>query len=171
MLPHRPKADGALGRYRMYQNQYFFPPAWFFQTFSQPGFASPLNKQCINDDDVIINTTNVGAPGPPGPPGPPGVCQCNTNTRLIDSDYLADYPLDFYIGVNSTEPVTVTLPADATDGYQIVVKLEMGPPIGNRKVTVLASGTSLIDDTSSLELKTAYKFVWLIKRGDNWHTV
>lgn len=142
-----------------------------------------------SDNDVIIYTnggSSIGPPGPPGPPGPQGdpgppgpqgepgaqgECSCNNNTTLINTSYTVQNPEDYYIGVNSDKPVTITLPQNSADGYQIVIKLEMGPPIGNRKVTVTTSDGSLIDDVTQVILKTPYQSIWLIRRGGNWHVI
>lgn len=54
----------------MYQNQYFFPPPWYFAPAPAPVYI----PQTTSDNDVIINTsTGQGPPGPEGPQGPQGV--------------------------------------------------------------------------------------------------
>jgi hypothetical protein len=76
---------------------------------------------------------------------------------------------DYYIGVSSTGPVKITLPKP-THGRQIVVKLEMGSPIGSRKVTVDGNG-ALLDDSATVVLKNPYDLLRLIARDVNWHIV
>lgn len=51
----------------MYQNQYFFPPPWYF---SAPPIFVPQTAQ--SDNDNIVITTGNGEQGPPGQMGPQG---------------------------------------------------------------------------------------------------
>ena len=119
----------------------------------------------------------VGEPGPPGPPGPegppgaPGECACECSTTLVSQDYTAQMD-DYYIGVNSLGPVTITLPADCSDCHKIVVKAEMGAPLGNRKITIVPpdddSSIILIDGYEGIVLQEPYESVRLICRDGNW---
>jgi hypothetical protein len=119
----------------------------------------------------------VGEPGPPGPPGPegppgaPGECACECATTLVSQDYTAQMD-DYYIGVNSSGPITITLPADCSDCHEIVVKAEMGAPLGNRKITIVPSDDDssiiLIDGYEGIVLQEPYESVRLICRDGNW---
>jgi hypothetical protein len=111
-----------------------------------------------------------GEPGPPGPPGPPGVCTCKCKSILVSEDYTATCD-DYYIGVNSNEPVTITLPENCTDCCEIIVKAEMGPPLGNRKVTVTTSDGSYIDGIDKYVMEVPYQSVNIICRGGGWHII
>lgn len=113
-------------------------------------------------------TGATGSSGLAGPTGPSGSCSCNT--VLISQDYQAQ-PTDFYVGVNSTGPVTVTLPPDCENCQQIIVKAEMGPPLGNRKITVTTSDGSLIDGDSDYVIEVPYQSVKVICRGGEWHII
>ena len=108
-----------------------------------------------------------GEPGPIGPPGPPGECSCECSATLVSQDYTAQMD-DYYIGVNSSGPVTITLPADCDDCDEIVVKAEMGPPLGNRKITVTTSDGSTIDGDDEYIIEVPYQSVRLICRGGEW---
>lgn len=108
-----------------------------------------------------------GEPGPPGPPGPPGECSCKCQAILVSQDYTASLD-DYYIGVNSTGPVTITLPPNTTDCREIIVKAEMGPPLGNRKITVTTSDGSLIDGDTEYVIEVPYQSVNVIWCGDGW---
>lgn len=110
--------------------------------------------------------------GPPGPPGPsPDTGDPIYNTILISEDYTVKQE-DAYIGVNCTDPVSILLPSDILEGSVFVIKLEMGPPIGNRKVTVKPeSSTSKIDGSSSFILKKQYESITVIHRGGNWFII
>jgi hypothetical protein len=157
------------------------------------GFGSDLNLGPGNDT-VIINNGGNCAPCPTGPQGPPGGTgatgatgpagdgsggtgptgptgpsggQCNV--ILISSDYTATCD-NYYIGVNSEDPVTVTLPSDCTDCCELIIKAEMGPPLGNRKITIDA-GNSTIDGAPTYVIEVPYQSVRLICRGGIWHIV
>jgi hypothetical protein len=118
----------------------------------------------------------TGEPGPPGPPGatgpagPPGECSYKCTSILVSQDYTAQMD-DYYIGVNSSGPVTITLPSDCTDCHQIIVKAEMGPPLGNRKVTIVAGNSSTIDESADYVMEVPYESVTLLCRDSNWNIV
>lgn len=111
-----------------------------------------------------------GPQGPPGPSGPAGNCGCQCSTTLVSEDYSATMD-DYYIGVDSSGPTTITLPNDCTDCGEIIVKAEMGPPVGTRKVTIVPSGSSLIDGKPSIVLQNPWESVTLICRDNNWYIV
>jgi hypothetical protein len=75
---------------------------------------------------------------------------------------------DFYIGVNSRRPVTIKLPIDCLDCHEIVIKAEMGPPLGNRKITIVTNDGSLIDGKEDYIIEVPYDSVNLFCRGGDW---
>ena len=116
-----------------------------------------------------------GEPGPPGPPGPqgePGECSCSCNNVFISSDYIASCN-DYYIGVQSDGPVTIILPeCESNSCCQLVVKAEMGPPLGNRKITLLPSAnTSTIDGDTEYVMNIPWESVQLFCRDGNWFII
>ncbi len=143
------------------------------------------------DNDVIINQqANPGAIGPPGPPGPPGPegatgaegppgppgpqgpagsCSCTCIPITIKQDYIA-LATDGYIGVNSETPITITLPKNSSNCHRITIKLEMKPPVGNRKVTVLP-GIGLIDGNNTFVMENPYESVTVVFSNGNWWIV
>lgn len=134
---------------------------------------NPGNLTIILSDGTEIDAGNVIGPagpqgeiGPQGPPGPAG--QCNHKTILISADYQAQED-DWYIGVNSKKPVEILLEDFPKFGKQIIIKLEMGAPIGNRKVTV-KSNTDTIDDSSQIVLQNPYESLTLVYRS-NWNII
>ncbi len=168
----------------------FYPPLW-------PIFL-PDDLDIIN---YTSNTTPgpAGPPGPPGeqgPPGPPGIGEPGPQgeqgpqgpqgppgppapkepgdpiypTRLIDRDYTIT-ETDTYIGVNAKKAVKITLPTNPSEGIFYIIKLEMGPPIGNRKVTIITADGSTIDGNTSVVLQNPYEYINLIFRGNQWHLV
>jgi hypothetical protein len=99
-----------------------------------------------------------------------GGSEAGCNTILVKADYESTSD-DCYIGVNSSGPVTITLPVVVSDGHQIVVKSEMGPPVGNRKVTIATADGSLIDGNPTCVLSVPYESIHLIFRGFEWHII
>lgn len=115
-----------------------------------------------------------GEPGAQGPqgiqgePGPPGTTILPTvNTG---SSYQATVK-DCYIGVNSKEATTITLPSNAQPGQYFIVKLEMGSPIGNRKVTIIPPGTTTINGQNFLVLQNPWESVTIIYHNNNWFII
>lgn len=111
-----------------------------------------------------------GEQGPPGPPGPIGICSCKCSTKLVTENYTATCN-DYYIGVKSDVPVTISLPEECTDCCELIIKAEMGPPLGNRKVTVQATGASYIDGTDKYVIEVPYQSVNIICRDGDWHII
>lgn len=141
----------------------------------------------------VINYNGTGIPGPPGEPGPPGPqgetgpagpqgetgpqgppgdrgLSAPFNTIVVSENYTAS-DRDYYIGVDSNKPTCITLTPDASDGTEIIVKVEMKPPIGNRKVTVKTVDGSLIDGSGNYVMQNGYEFVQVIRRGRNWFII
>ena len=124
------------------------------------------------------DTGDAGAPGEPGPPGPPGPqgepgeCSRSCNNVFISSDYIASCN-DYYIGVRSKGPVTIILPECEANGCcQLVIKAEMGPPLGNRKITLVPSAnTSTIDGDTEYVMNIPWESVQLFCRDGNWFII
>lgn len=119
----------------------------------------------------IIGPQGVEGPQGPqgieGPPGPKGDCKCN-KTILISSDYQV-LKSDWYIGVRTNKPIKILLEEFPKDGKEVIIKLEMGAPIGNRKVTVTSSSDT-IDNDSSVVLQNPYESLVLIYRS-GWNII
>lgn len=122
----------------------------------EPGVPGPQGLQG--------DTGPTGPQGEPGPIGPEGPA-LNRNTVIVSHDYTATCE-DYYIGVDSTGPVTITLPEEAPRGTQYIIKLQMGAPIGTRKVTVKSS--SNIDNVNTLILTNPYESLQVLFQGA-WH--
>jgi hypothetical protein len=117
----------------------------------------------------IGETGATGEPGTSGPPGATGECSCRCQAVLVYQDYDATVD-DYYIGVNSTGPVTITLPPDPGSCIEILVKAEMGPPLGNRKITITTSDGSLIDGETEYIIEVPWQAVHLIY-GAGWSII
>lgn len=111
-----------------------------------------------------------GPQGPQGPPGPPGECTCKCKSTVVSDDYTATCD-DYYIGVDSNKPVTITLPENCAACCEIIIKAEMGPPLGNRKVTVTTSDASLIDGEGDYVITVPYGSVRVICSDGDWYIV
>ena len=123
-----------------------------------PGIQGPTGPQGIQGPQGDI--------GPTGPTGPAGAAGGGlVNTVVVSENYTAQLT-DYYIGVNADKPVTITLPEEAPDGTQYVIKLQMGSPIGNRKVTVKSDAT--LDSVSMVVLTNPYESFQVIYQG-SWH--
>lgn len=116
-------------------------------------------------------TGEQGPSGPQGPTGNPGWCEgCYNNTVLAGSTYYCE-PDDFYVGVNSKEPTTVYLPTGIADGKIIIVKAEMTPPLGNRKITIRTTDNTLIDNYADVIIQVSNESRTMIYRGQAWHII
>lgn len=168
----------------MYQNQFYFPPPWFFS--APPPVFLP---QQATDNDVIINTSGschegtAGPPGPPGPqgeqgpPGPPGpqgetgppgpasACNCTVNTKIITSSYQVTNE-DCYIGVQNSEKIEVILPTNPPKGKVLIIKAQN--KLGNNKIFIVPSNGEKIDSGDEYVLQSPYESVTIIF-NDSWH--
>lgn len=94
---------------------------------------------------------------------------CDYETILVSKDYEVSDG-DYYIGVNSNGPVSITLPSNINDGKKLIIKVEMKPPIGSRKVTIKTSDGTLIDGAANYVMETSYEVIRVIFRS-NWYII
>lgn len=94
---------------------------------------------------------------------------CDRETVVVSKNYTASKS-DYYIGVDSQDSVSIILPANPEDGRTIIVKAEMRPPLGSRKVTIKTSDGSLIDGMVSQILQQPYQSITVIYRN-NWFII
>ena len=80
---------------------------------------------------------------------------------------------DYYIGVNYAGAVTITLPSADREGKIFVVKDELGEASKgtNRYITVLPSGTDLIDGRDKAILAFDYGSLTFIWKGNSWRVI
>jgi hypothetical protein len=160
--------------------------------------TGPGNDTVIVNKTINKGTDNECPPGPPGPPGEkgdkgdpgekgdkgkkgdkgdpgekgdPGICIGCIYTAILVSETYNATEEDCYIGVNSTGPTTIYLPENPVDGKIIVVKAEMKPPLGNRKITVTTNDGTLIDGYGDYVIQVSHESVTLLYRGDDWHVI
>jgi hypothetical protein len=134
----------------------------------------PIIQPLSDGIDVINYNAPLGVPGPAGPAGPPGPAGPSASCGVVNATTVAEnYQAsnnNCYIGVNAEQPVVITLPLTPQSGQLIIVKVEMGPPIGNRKVTVMPPNNLTIDNKNFLVLQEPWESVTLVY-STNWFTV
>ena len=166
----------------MYQSQMIAPILGLYPIYPMSAHRRHGEHPCSSSSDSVIAFSSEGTQGPPGPQGPKGdtgpmgpagesgKCTCNRRkTILVQDDYKMQAD-DYYVGVRSDKPVTITLPITLDHYVDFIVKAEMGPPLGNRKVTIVTGDGSLIDGQTSVVLQEPYESRQFVYRG-GWNIV
>lgn len=80
---------------------------------------------------------------------------------------------DYYIGVNYTGAVTVTLPKAEREGKIYVIKDELGEASkgSNRYITILPTGTDLIDGRDRAILAYDYGSLTFMWKNNSWRVI
>jgi hypothetical protein len=80
---------------------------------------------------------------------------------------------DYYIGVNYAGAVTITLPRADREGKVFVVKDELGEASKgtNRYITILSTGSDLIDGRDRAILAFDYGSLTFIWKGNSWRVI
>lgn len=93
-------------------------------------------------------------------------------TSVTTSSYSIK-PQDYYIGVNYAGAVTITLPKADREGKIFVIKDELGEASKgtNRYITVLPTGSDLIDSRDRAILAYDYGSLTFIWKGNSWRVV
>lgn len=93
-------------------------------------------------------------------------------TSVTTSSYTIK-PQDYYIGVNYAGAVTITLPKADREGKIFVVKDELGEASKgtNRHITILPTGSDLIDGRNRAILAFNYGSLTFIWKGNSWRVV
>jgi hypothetical protein len=135
---------------------------------------TPFNLFVLNEEKGDHN-----GQGEAGNPVPLSEMGDNTPKRNIDyeakavvvsKDYIATSG-DYYIGVHSDAPVTIILSGNFEDSHKIIVKSEMRPPLGNRKITIKCDDDGLIDGSSEYVIQTSYDSVTILYRDNDWFII
>lgn len=90
-------------------------------------------------------------------------------TTLVQTNYTATQD-DFYLGVEASGPITITLP-ECEDGKQYIIKSEMKPPISNRRIRIVAADGSKFDGYSEHTISVSHDCLWVIRHSINWHII
>lgn len=93
-------------------------------------------------------------------------------TSVTSSSYTIT-PQDYYIGVYYAGAVTITLPHADREGKIFVVKDELGEASKgtNRYITILPSGSDLIDGRDKAILAFDYGSLTFIWKGNSWRVI
>ncbi len=93
-------------------------------------------------------------------------------TSVTTSSYTIK-PQDYYIGVNYAGAVTITLPRADREGKIFVVKDELGEASQgtNRYITILPTGSDLIDGENRAILAFDYGSLTFIWKSNSWRVV
>jgi hypothetical protein len=93
-------------------------------------------------------------------------------TSVTSSSYTIR-PQDYYIGVNYAGAVTITLPRADREGKTFIVKDELGEASRgtNRYITILPTGSDLIDGENKVMLAFDYGSLTFIWKGNSWRVV
>jgi hypothetical protein len=109
----------------------------------------------------------VGPEGPIGPEGPPGLPgSLVVPITTVEEDYTA-LPTDYFIGVITGAPYTITLPA-GPDGTTFIVKDVLGDASTN-PITIVDAG--LIDGAASAIINTDFGSLTFIYNNGGWSIV
>lgn len=92
----------------------------------------------------------------------------NINTVLVTSGTYNVLAIDQYIGVSSTSPVTIQLPAGFA-GRTYSIKDEYGQ--GSGKITVKGAGSELVDKSASYIISVPFRSITVVFRGGNWRVI
>ena len=93
-----------------------------------------------------------------------------TKTRTIDSTHYCAAD-EFYIGVDSEKPVTVYLPTAPSDGKIIIIKAEMMPPLGSRKIVITTTDGSKIDGYADTSITVSHESKRLMYHKNAWKII
>jgi hypothetical protein len=93
-------------------------------------------------------------------------------TSVTTSSYSVTHK-DYYIGVNYAGAVTITLPYADREGKIFVVKDELGEASKgtNRYITILPSGSDLIDGRDRAIIAYDYGSLTFIWKGNSWRVI
>lgn len=133
-------------------------------------------------NDIIITSGTPGPPGPPGPQGPQGPIgpqgiqgipgpQGPPGTLIVpvttvEEDYSA-LTTDYFIGVITGAPYTITLPLPL-DGTMYIVKDVLGDAFNN-PITIVDTG--FIDGALSATINTNFGSLTFIFNNGAWSIV
>ena len=93
--------------------------------------------------------------------------------KSVTSSSYTVKPQDYYIGVNYAGAVTITLPKADREGKIFIVKDELGEASKgtNRYITILPTGSDLIDSRDRAILAYDYGSLTFIWKGNSWRVV
>lgn len=94
-------------------------------------------------------------------------------TSIVNGPIYKIKERDYYIGVNYSGAVTITLPKGNREGKIFIVKDELGEASKgtNRNITIIPSNGDLIDGKTKVILAYDYGALTFIWRGNSWRII
>jgi len=89
------------------------------------------------------------------------------NTTLVTTNTYVVQDIDYYIGVNCAEPVTIIIPSDPSSGREIIVKDESG----NCETYNITVSGPVDNDANGFILAVNNGAVHMLFRGDYWRII
>ena len=148
----------------------------FFYQEAPPTLGISVGSRWMDSDDgkeyVYINDGDTFQWIQPAVNIPPTVTPVVSTTVSITGSTYAANDVDFYIGVNSSTSVTITLPSTPASGREIVVKDESGHAGDgvHRQITVVGASGALIDNKTTAIINLNNAALHLIYRG-GWRII
>lgn len=132
-------------------------------------YAGGSTETSVKDGETGIDVI-------PRKPGPDTIvevnrnCNCGSKATLVSENYKAKMD-DYYIGVNSNNSVTITLPNDCTNCYELIIKSEMLEPLEDRKIIITTENGAMINGKFNYTIENLNQYVRLICNGYHWHII
>lgn len=97
----------------------------------------------------------------------------NVPVKTVTTSSYSITPRDYYVGVNFAGAVTITLPKADREGKTFIVKDELGEASKgvNRYITIVPSGSDLIDGRDRAILAYDYGSLTFIWKSNSWRVV
>ena len=77
---------------------------------------------------------------------------------------------DYYVGVNHTSNILITLPPSPDEGKVIIIKDQSGNS-SNFAITITGHSGALVDGTSDIEINSNHGSKKLIYNDGTWYTI
>jgi hypothetical protein len=94
-------------------------------SYQQPSVPAPADLKAVKDKIKFLEQWigKISLTGPGG--GAASIENLDHATKLVTTNY-AIQKSDYYVGVNASSPVTITLPSSSKNGRYIIIKDESG---------------------------------------------
>lgn len=133
-------------------------------SYQQPSVPAPADLKAVKDKIKFLEQwiAKISLTGPGGGAG--SIETLDRATKVVSTNYTFQKS-DYYVGVNASSPVTITLPSTAKAGSMIVVKDESGN-CSNNNITLSGNidndpgGAILAIDNGALQF--IYRSGWRI---------
>jgi len=94
-------------------------------SYQEPSVPAPADLKAVKDKIKFLEQwiAKISLTGPGG--GASSIENLDHATKLVTTDYTIQKN-DYYVGVNASTPVTITLPSSSKNGRYIIIKDESG---------------------------------------------